>query len=163
MRYIDTSVIVSALDHADPSRMSSTDTLKKPGKVVSELVVTELNSVLLRSKNFVGLMDQLSGDRTSSSYAAIIYILEKFDLMYLPTQITQIETPIGRYNSVMEFAIGVANKVPMRTLDLLHLSYAYSFSSLTRSRVEFVTRDKEFAFYNTEILDAASIEISYIE
>ncbi len=163
MRYIDTSVIVSALDPADPSRPSSTETLKKPGKVVSELVVTELSSVLLRSKNFVSLMDQLSGDRTSSSYAAIIYTLEKFDLMYLPTQITQIETPIGRYNSVMDFAIGIANKVPMRTLDLMHLSYAYSFSNLTRSKIEFVTRDREFKFYNREILDAVAIEISYIE
>ena len=163
MRYIDTSVIVSALDPADPSRLRSIETLKKPGKVVSELVVTELSSVLQRSKKFVSLIDQLSGGRTSSSYAVITYILEKFGLSYLPAQITQTETPIGRYNNVMDFAIVIANKVPMRTLDLLHLSYAFLFSSLTKSKVDFVTRDKEFTFYNEEILDAVGIEIFYIE
>lgn len=155
-------MIVSALDPADTSRQSSAENLKKPDKVVSELVIIELNAVLLRNRNFAKLMDELAGERSSSSYAAISYILEKFDLVYLPNQLTQIETPIGRYSNIMALAVELASKVPMRTLDLLHLSYAHSFSNSTRSRFEFVTRDKEFDYYSKEILDTVGIEISYI-
>ncbi|EQD38440.1 PilT domain-containing protein [mine drainage metagenome] len=149
MKYIDTSVIVSALDPADPSNINSIEILKKPEKVISELVIAELNSVLLRNRNFVSLMGELSGDRNSSSYAAITYILQEFDVLYLPTQQIQIETPIGRYSNIMAFAIELASKVPMRTLDLLHLSYALSIANLTRSGIEFVTRDREFEIYDS--------------
>ena len=70
MRYVDTSVIVSALDPTDISRQSSVETLKKPDKVVSELVIIELNAVLLRNKNFVKLMDELAGERSSVGSSA---------------------------------------------------------------------------------------------
>lgn len=163
MKYIDTSVIVSALDPADPSSINSIEVLRKREKVVSELVITELNSVMLRKGNFVNLMSELPGDRNSSSYAAITYILQRFDILYLPVQQIQIETPLGKYNNIVAFAIELANKVPMRTLDLLHLSYASSIANLTRSEIEFVTRDREFELYNTEINDEVGIKIFYIE
>ncbi len=162
MRYIDTSVIVSALDAADHSSIKSIEFLKKPEKVISELVIAELNTVLFRNRNFVRLMDELSGDRSSSSYAAITYILQKFALLYLPSQQIQIETPIGRYSNVTAFAIELASKVPLRTLHLLHLSYAHSIANLTRSEIEFVTRDREFEVYSNRIYDEVGIKINYL-
>ena len=47
----------------------------------------------------------------------------KFDLLFLPVQQTHVETPIGEYGNIMSFATEVTKVVPMRTLDLLHLSY----------------------------------------
>ncbi len=46
--YVDTSVIVAALDLTDPGRKKARKTLEANGsKVVSELVIAELASVLL--------------------------------------------------------------------------------------------------------------------
>ncbi|MGC8505218.1 MAG: type II toxin-antitoxin system VapC family toxin [Thermoplasmata archaeon] len=162
MKYIDTSVIVSALDPADPSGISSIEVLKTPGKVISEPVIMELSSVLSRNKNFVTLMDELSGDRATSSYAAILYILQKFDLLFLPLQQTRVETPIGEYGNIISFAIEITKDVPMKILDLLHLSYAHAILESTKSDVEFVTRDREFEVYKSEIYRTAGVRVSYL-
>lgn len=153
---------MSALDSSDPSRENSLETLRKPDKVVSELVIAELNSVVLRNKNFVKLRKELKGELSSSIYAVIIYVLERFDLLYLPAPENSIEVPIGKYNGVMALAIELAIKVPMKTLDLLHLAYAFSLSKSNKSNVEFVTRDRGFRDYNREINEAIGITINYI-
>lgn len=44
-------MIASALDPTDQSSMSSMEAPKGPGKIVSELVIMELSSVLSRNKN----------------------------------------------------------------------------------------------------------------
>lgn len=163
MKYIDTSVIVSAFDPADPSTISSIEVLQKRGKVVSELVITELSSVLARNKNFVALMDELSGDRTSSSYAVILYILQKFELLFLPVQQTQVEMPIGNYGNIMSFAFELSKDIPMRTLDLLHLSYAHAMMESTKADIELITRDREFEIYKSEINRASGIKVKYLE
>ena len=61
MKYIDTSVIVSALDPTDPSSISSIEALKRAEKIISELVTTELSPVLSRNKNSVTVIDEFSG------------------------------------------------------------------------------------------------------
>ena len=64
MKYIDTSVIVSALDPTDPSSVNSVEALKRPEKIISELVITELSSVLSRNNNFMNLVEELSGGQS---------------------------------------------------------------------------------------------------
>ena len=64
MKYIDTSVIVSALDPTDPSSISSIEALKREEKIISELVTTELSPVLSRNKNSVTVMDEFSGGQS---------------------------------------------------------------------------------------------------
>ena len=161
MKYIDTSVIVSALDPADPSTISSIELLRRREKVVSELVITELSSVLSRNKNFVNLLDELSGDRTSSSYAVILYILQKFDLLFLPVQQTRVEMPIGNFGNIISFAVELSRDIPIGTLDLLHLSYAHAMMESTKADIELITRDREFEIYKSEIYRAAGIKVMY--
>ena len=161
MKYIDTSVIVSALDPADSSTISSIELLRRREKVVSELVITELSSVLSRNKNFVNLMDELSGDRASSSYAVILYILQKFDLLFLPVQQTRVEMPIGNCGNIMSFAVELSRDIPMRALDLLHLSYAHAMMESTKAVIELITRDREFEIHKSEIYRAAGIKVMY--
>lgn len=163
MKYIDTSIIVSALDPTDTSSIRSIEVLQRGEKIVSELVITELSSVLSRNKNYVTLMDELSGDRASSSYALILYILQKFDLLFLPVQQTQVEMPIGSYGSIMSFAVELSKDIPMRTLDLLHLSYAHAMMESTKAGIELITRDREFEIYKSEIYRAAGIKVMYLE
>ncbi len=159
MKYIDTSLIVSALDPEDPSSTTSLKYLKENGKVVSELVIGELNSVMFRNRNFINLLDKFSGDRITSSYAVIIYILQKFDLMYFPIEFSMIKTPVGRYSRIVAYAFELAEKIPMKTLDLLHLSYAHAMGVSSKSAIEFVTRDREFKTYQDQISEAAGIKI----
>lgn len=162
MKYIDTSVIISALDPKDTSSIISNKALKAKGKIISELVTAELSSALSRNKNVVKLMDEISGDRTSSWYAVILYIIQKFDLLFFPLQQANIETPIGKYGNIISFAIELIKDVPLRTLDLLHISYAYAIGDATKSDIEFVTRDKEFEGYKSEIYSSTGIKVSYI-
>ena len=135
--------------------------LQKRGKVVSELVITELSSVLSRNKNYVTLVDELSGDRASSSYAVIPYILQKFDLLFLPMQQTQVEMPIGNCGNIMSFAVELSRDIPIRTLDLLHLSYAHAMLESTKADIELITRDREFEIYTSKIYRAAGIKVTY--
>ncbi len=162
MNYIDTSVIVSALDSKDTSSDESIKILKRPEKVVSELVIAELNSVMFRNRNFKTLVAELSGDVLSTSYAVIAYVLERFEILYLPTQHLKTETPIGVYDNVIAFTIGLTNRIPLKTLDLLHISYALDIANSTRSQIEFITRDKEFETYKNEILEFCRIKINWI-
>lgn len=64
MKYIDTSVIVSALDPTDPSSVNFMEALKRPEKIISEVVITELSSVLSRNNNFMNLVEELSGGQS---------------------------------------------------------------------------------------------------
>ncbi len=65
MSYIDTSVIVAALDPLDPRQNSARETLEKEEyKIVSELVIAELASVLSRREELVSsIADQLGLSR----------------------------------------------------------------------------------------------------
>ncbi|MCL4480713.1 MAG: hypothetical protein M1113_04430, partial [Candidatus Thermoplasmatota archaeon] len=148
-------------DPADPSTISSIELLRRREKVVSELVITELSSVLSRNKNFVNLLDELSGDRTSSSYAVILYILQKFDLLFLPVQQTRVEMPIGNFGNIISFAVELSRDIPIGTLDLLHLSYAHAMMESTKADIELITRDREFEIYKSEIYRAAGIKVMY--
>ena len=155
-------MIVSALDPTDPSSVNSVEALKRPEKIISELVITELSSVLSRNNNFMNLVEELSGDRASTLYATIIYILQKFDLLFIPLQQANFETPIGNYGNIMSFAIELTKDVPLRTQDLLHLSYAHAITESTKSSIEFMNRDKEFDVFKTEIFEATGITVAFL-
>ena len=57
-------MIVSALDPTDPSSVNFMEALKRPEKIISELVITELSSVLSRNNNFMNLVEELSGGQS---------------------------------------------------------------------------------------------------
>ena len=79
----------------------------------------------------------------------------------LPVQQTQVEMPIGNYGSIMSFAIELSKDIPMRTLDLLHISYAHTMMESTKTDIELITRDREFEIYKSEIYRAAGIKVMY--
>ncbi len=164
MNYIDTSVIVSALDPLDPSSKKSYDFLSKnDGKAASELVLVELTSVLSRNSALKQLEDEFKNSGESNTFAAIRYILERFSIAYRPLVGQQVSTPAGRYWSIISFAMINAHKLPLRTLDLLHISYAYALGRELRSSVVLVTRDREFFEFAEQIKEITDIEIVYLK
>jgi predicted nucleic acid-binding protein len=81
---VDTSVIVVALDSTDPRREKARKALElHDNKVVSELVIAELASMLARQRRvLVSIRDKLGVDDHMASIAIILYILKRFNLKY---------------------------------------------------------------------------------
>jgi predicted nucleic acid-binding protein len=67
MNYIDTSVIVAALDPLNQRQKSAKEILEKEDKVISELVLAELASILNRKETLSELIVKL-GLRKELSY-----------------------------------------------------------------------------------------------
>ncbi len=84
MSYVDTSVIVAALDQLDPSRQQARALLEKGEyKVVSEPVIAELASVLSRRHGIVSDMaKELGLSPGEAIIALLIYVLRRFSLRY---------------------------------------------------------------------------------
>jgi len=84
--YVDTSVIVAALDPTDPRREEARKALElHDNKIVSELVIAELASVLARQhKVLISIKDKHGlDDHMMASMTIILYILKRFNLKYI--------------------------------------------------------------------------------
>jgi len=123
LKYFDTSVILLPI-LKDPRREKALKELEDGG-VTSELGLVELVSYLSRNINDDPL-----------PYA--IKLLKEYNII-VKSVTNQKQTFLGEINNVMYFAINIAKEVKLRTLDLLHLSYAVLLGV-----DEFVTADKEF-------------------
>ena len=124
MIYVDTSVIVAALDPTDPRREEARKLLGlRVEKAVSELVIAELTSVLARQhKLLANIRDRLGVSERIALIAIILYIVKRFDLRYTSVE-GSLRTPLGRFYKPLAYAIELAESLRLRTLDLLHLAY----------------------------------------
>jgi len=123
LKYFDTSVILLPI-LKDPRREKALKELGDGG-ITSELGLVELVSYLSRNINDDPL-----------PYA--IKLLKDYNIV-VKSVTNQKQTFLGGINNVMYFAINIAKEVKLRTLDLLHLTYAVLLGA-----DEFVTADKEF-------------------
>ena len=124
MIYVDTSVIVAALDPADPRREKAREALEHGSyKIVSELVLAELASVLARQHGAIAsIRSKLGVSEHVVFTAAIIYILRRFNLKYVDVKGFS-RTVFGRFYKPLAYSIELAEKLRLKTLDLLHLAY----------------------------------------
>jgi len=123
LKYFDTSVILLPI-LKDPRREKALKELEDGG-ITSELGLVELVSYLSRNIN-------------DNPIPYAIKLLKEYNII-VKSITNQKQTFLGEINNVMYFAINVAKEVKLRTLDLLHLSYAVLLGV-----DEFVTADKEF-------------------
>jgi len=123
LRYFDTSVILLSILN-DPRRDEGLKYLKQGG-LTSELGLVELVSYLSRNLN----EDPLP-------YA--IKIVNTFNIKIMNINGLRL-SPFGDLTEVAHLAINVSRQVKLRTLDLLHLTYA-----ILLNVDEIITADKEF-------------------
>ena len=123
MKYFDTSVILLAILR-DARREKALNELKSGG-ITSELGLAELVSYLSRNIN-------------DDPIPYAIKLLKDYNIA-IKSVMKGKQTLLGEINYVIYFAINIAKEVKLRTLDLLHLSYAVLLGA-----DEFVTADKEF-------------------
>ncbi|MCD6348756.1 MAG: PIN domain-containing protein [Candidatus Korarchaeota archaeon] len=118
MRYLDTSVVLSAANAQDPNHSKALELLKGGKNVVSELTIAELYSVVSRVVGVPGEeLDALVEYMVEASGAHLIRV---------------------GWSDVFRRAYVMAGELKLKTLDLLHVSAA-----LVMKAREFVTLDKE--------------------
>ncbi|BCS93841.1 type II toxin-antitoxin system VapC family toxin [Metallosphaera javensis (ex Sakai et al. 2022)] len=122
MKYFDTSVIVLSILN-DPRRDKALRELEGGG-ITSELGFVELVSYLSRN-----VPDPLP---------SAVNILYRFNISVRSLSGIR-NSPMGNLSEVVHYALRIAEEVKLRTLDLLHVSYAVLLGSR-----ELVTADREF-------------------
>ena len=120
--YIDTSILLAALDEKDRRYDKARAILEESGrvKVISELVVTELASVVARRSDIVSSIGQILGLGPEEVMLAIIlYVVKRFGLkLHTVERGTKIPT-LGTMNVPLYEAVKLAPTTRLRTLDLI--------------------------------------------
>ena len=145
MIYVDTSVIVAALDPADPRREEARKVLEaRDDKVVSELVIAELASTLARQHRVLtSVRDKLGIDEHVAFMAIILYTLKRFNLKYASVRGFS-RTPFGRLYNPLACATELAEKLKLKTLDLPHLAYIKAMRERGLQIRTLLTADADF-------------------
>ena len=164
MIYVDTSVIVAALDPADPRREKARKALEhRDNKVVSELVLAELGSVLARQHEVMAnIRDKLSVSEHVAFTAAVIYILRRFNLNYVYVRGFS-RTVSGRLYKPLAYSIELAEKLRLKTLDLLHLAYIKAMNEQSVGVHTLLTADVDFKNREEDIEEALKVTVELIK
>ena len=160
MKYIDTSVIVSALDPLDQEHALARKAVHDRGdKVVSELTLVEMASVIRWRQYSLDKKAIPDSPNIIDLYGRVLYILQEMDLRVLFPKESIIGSPFGNMTSPYFRALELSSDIPMRTLDLLHLGYASEIGSSLSISLDFLTRDNEFAKYSEKIREILGIRV----
>ena len=146
MSYVDTSVIVAALDQLDPRHQQARALLEKDEyKVISELVIAELASVLSRRHEVLSIITKELGlSPKEAVVAALIYVLKRFGLRYKSIEGYARFPSIGRMHRAVLTATTLAPILGLRTLDLLHVAYAKTLKEDGEPLSRIITADRGF-------------------
>ncbi|MEM3945463.1 MAG: PIN domain-containing protein, partial [Candidatus Micrarchaeia archaeon] len=124
MSYVDTSIIVAALDPEDPLQKSASMILKnEEDKIVSELVLLELASVLSRRISLTEFKEKLKVREELVVPTLLLYLLKRFGLKY---EKVDSRAKVPKFDSVyfpIATAITISRRLRLKTLDLLHIAY----------------------------------------
>jgi len=144
--YIDTSVIVAVLDPSDPRWKRARSILEGEGeRVVSELVIAELASVLSRRSDMLSSIADVAGLGVDEAVVAVIlYLVKRFGLKYRRAGGFERFPLLGAAYKPMANAVKLASRLKLRTLDLLHVAYAEHLRELGEPIREIVTADYGF-------------------
>jgi predicted nucleic acid-binding protein len=148
--YVDTSVIVAAIDRGDRrNKEADKFLLREKEKIISPLVLAEVFSVV--SRNSDRLMSGFDVEIDEEDLPAVIARLsmKKYGLNVIYSFDKEF-TIFGEVPAEIKLAITLAPKLKLRTLDLLHLSNAWNL------RLNGYDVD-EFATFDSGILEKAVV------
>jgi len=165
MSYIDTSVIVAALDPSDPRSRSARRVLEEEGyKVVSELVLAELASVLSRREDLVSsLARRLRLSKELTILAILLYLLRRFNLKYRAVKSRARALPFGRTGAPAAVAIELSAVLRLKTLDLLHAAYLKLLKDQGEPIFMLRTADTDFEGVKEQLKSAVGVDVSIVK
>ncbi|RLI25869.1 PIN domain nuclease [Candidatus Bathyarchaeota archaeon] len=163
MSYVDTSVIVLALDRLDPRCSLAKAALKRAGdKVVSELVLVELSAVLARKGLTKLFAEKLGVNRRLIASTLILYLLRRFGLRVRAVD-GLIRIPmLGDMSQPMAEALNLSERFRLRTLDLLHLAYVKLLKEMGERIDVLMTADEELKKMAKEIEEELGVTVQFI-
>lgn len=146
MSYVDTSVIIAALDTQDPRFKAARELLENEKyKVVSEITLSELASVIARRGDLVsGIASRLGLGVGEAVMAILAYIIKRFNLKYKSVRGRARVPLLGDAYRPMAVAVELSPKTKLRTLDLLHVAYAIVLKDEGEPIKRLVTVDRDF-------------------
>ena len=146
MAYIDTSIIIAALDPYDPRRKEAISLLEKEEfKIVSELTLAELASVLSRRRELIStIADKLKLSKELTIVAILLYLTKRFKLKYMKILARSRIPLIGDIYTPMAKAIMLSSKLGLKALDLLHVAYLEILKEEGTPVTKLLTFDKDF-------------------
>ncbi len=146
MSYIDTSVIVAALDQRNERRGAALSFFKEEGeKLVSEITLVELASILSRRRELIlSIAEKLRVEPEKAVAASIAYVLSRFGLRYVRLRSDPEFTMLGWMSKPFAAAAEIAPRYRLRTLDTLHIAYAMLMREEGVGVESIVTMDKDF-------------------
>ncbi len=121
--YVDTNVMIAFMDEKDPNHRRAIDLLSKPKDKTSFLTLVELASVYSRAD-------------LENPQALAIYSMEEAGIELLEVD----------FGDVLKMALGITEKVRLRTLGLLHIA-----SCSLLGEKEFLTFDNDILKRRDEI------------
>ncbi|MEM3390595.1 MAG: PIN domain-containing protein [Thermoproteota archaeon] len=146
MSYVDTSIIVAALDPEDPLQKSASMVLKnEEDKIVSELVLLELASVLSRRISLAEFKEKLEVREELIVPTLLLYLLKRFGLKYEKVD-GRVKVPM--FDSVylpVATAINLSRRLRLKALDLLHIAYIRLLKERGRALNTLITADEDFS------------------
>jgi len=162
MSYIDTSVIVASLDPEDPRSNEAKKILEnEKNKIISELVLIELASVISRRKTLLKkLSDKLKLDERKTLIATLLYILKKFKLNYRAIRDPHLKHPlINNMYRPVTIGIELSHEVGLKTLDLLHIAYVKALKDQGEKLEKLITADMEFKKAEKQLIKIVRIHL----
>ena len=165
MSYVDTSVIVAALDPTDPRRERAKDALEEESyKVVSELVLAELASVLSRRGDVVSSLAHRLGLSTELTIVAVLlYLLRRFNLKYRAVESRARTLPFGKASAPTATAMELSAALKLKTLDLLHVAYMKLLKDQGEPIFTLKTADADFKEAEEQLKSAVGVSVSIVE
>ena len=161
MSYIDTSVIIAALDPLDPRQRSARIVLEDEErvKVVSELVLMELASVLVRRELLLELKARLDLREELVLPTVLLYLIKRFKLGYERVDGHTKIPVLGELYSPMAVALNLLTKLKLRTLDSLHVAYSKLLKDKGKEIDSLITVDEQFKSIVGKIKEILDIRV----
>lgn len=165
MSYIDTSIIIAALDKLDPRQGLAQEVLEKEeNKKISELVLAELASILSRrEKVLLEISRRINVKKELIITVAILYIMRRFKLNYRRVDGHKRIFVVGNLYSPLATAIDISSKFKLKTLDLLHLAYVKTLIEQGEEVNELITLDDDFKRERDTIEQELNVKVKTLD
>ncbi len=146
MIYVDTSLVVTALDTSDPSRSkAAAELMNRSGvKAVSELFLVELAAAVSRKSGLIAAVRAEDAQPSTVLLAYLAHLMSKYDLKLLSPSGEHVFTPLGKVGAEAGSCLGLAVPLKLRSLDLLHVAHLLSLKERGYGIELLLTSDSEF-------------------
>ena len=145
MSYVETSVIVAALDPSNPLREAATRFLESEGvKLVSDPVLLDLAYTVSGDDELLsGIAERLGLSRGDAAASMIIYVVKRLGLIYRSAR-GSVRLPLlgDTPRPIAEALVLAAQRLGYRRL--LHVAYARALREEGNPIYRFVTLDQGF-------------------